>query len=276
MDEGSLKAELEFRFGFRRIHSDWLRRHSTFSPDVLEGLISRTDLRSLTHGGLPWRVSEGHNITIGCRLLVQVEDVINIANADPRKASPNCVLQLVLTDGCQEFVAVQLRPVPQLKLTTRPGTKVVLGENTAIRRGRVLLTPDFVVSVLAEPPENVWGSQYEERVRNALQMANLPVPNVSSFDVLAARGRALSRNASSSRTVCSIAPPGQRPGRGNAYDVNSARPVLVTNVGDIAPVNVAGENVEDDDDPRGTSSPPASSDLFDDPAFWEQATAVAD
>lgn len=185
-----LRDELDRRLGLRNLSAQWLRRHAAFSLSVITGPVCRADLRDISHGSLPWDLLSAHAIRLGTKVLVQIEDVINIAAADPRSSAAPSVLQFTLTDGSLEFVGVELEPLRgALSMKTTPGTKLVLMESTLVRRGCVLLTPKCI-SVLAEPAVNVWGADYEGKVAAALLAANVRNPRLSSFDSIAGGPRA--------------------------------------------------------------------------------------
>lgn len=196
MSHQSLADGLQQRYGLRNARAEWLRRQSAFDLDVLVGPICRTDITSLTHGTLPWNILDAHSVQLGTRVLVQIEDVINIASSDPRAADAPRVLQFTLTDGHFDFVAVQLQPLPtRLSLRTLPGTKLVLHPTALVRRGRLLLTPaDF--TLLGSPTANVWGDAYDSAVDDALRAAHLRNPHASSFDSIAVTSRPAALQAS--------------------------------------------------------------------------------
>ncbi|CDF38576.1 unnamed protein product [Chondrus crispus] len=148
---------------------------------MVAGPICRADICEITEGTLPWNVLEAHSVQLGTKVLVQVEDIINIASSDPRSKTSPTVLQVTITDGCTDFVAVELESLQRISLLTIPGTKIILHPTTLVRRGRVFLTSkDF--TYLGPPPSNVWGSAYNEKISSALSSAGLPNPKTSTFD----------------------------------------------------------------------------------------------
>lgn len=178
----SLAVSLESRFGLRNLQDEWKRRQTGFEVDILVGPICRTDLCEITTGSLPWNILDAHSVQLNTKVLVQVEDVINIASADPRSADMPRNLQMTLTDGRTEFVGVELESLgSRISLRTVPGTKLVLLPTALVRRGRVLLTAkDF--TFLGAPSANVWGPSYDKKIADTLVAAGLPNPKASTFD----------------------------------------------------------------------------------------------
>lgn len=182
--QDALTRALEERFGLRNIRSEWVRRQTAFSTDVVAGPICRADICEITEGTLPWNILDAHSVQLDTKVLVQIEDVINVASSDPRSADAPRVLQLTVTDGCTDFVAVELEPLPRLSLMTVPGTKIILHPTALVRRGRVFLTAkDF--TFLGPPSSNIWGDAYDEKVASALSAAGLHNPTASTFDSIA-------------------------------------------------------------------------------------------
>ena len=98
-EEDTLRRELDRQYGLRNMHSQWFRRQTTFTADDLRPIICRTDLCIMSSGTLPWDVSRAHAVTLGVTTLLQVDDVINIASADPRALASNPrVFQATLND----------------------------------------------------------------------------------------------------------------------------------------------------------------------------------
>ncbi|KAI0567070.1 RecQ mediated genome instability protein [Gracilaria domingensis] len=219
MNHNVLSCALEEGYGLRNIREDWIRRQRALSLDIVKGPITRTNLCNISTGTLPWNILEAHSIQLGVKALVQVEDIINIANANPRSHEAPRVLQLALNDGAIDFAAVELEPLGRrLSMKTIPGTKIVLLPSTYVRRGRVLLTPsDFIF--FGSPPTNLWGEHHELRIAQSLRDAGLPNPQASSFDSIA------------------------RPQTSNG--ANARIPV---DMGGIADAIITNENDEDDDD----------------------------
>lgn len=174
MTSVDLSTELEQRFGLRNTRPDWIRRQIAFSADELRGAICGTDLGVVTLGTSPWSVNDAHGVKLGTRMLVQIDDIINIANSNPRAVNCPVVMQMTLNDGCNEFVGVELEPWPnRILLSTAPGTKIVLEPSVRVMRGRVLLREcDFFV--LGSPPNNIWGASYGNAVTKARLEAGLP------------------------------------------------------------------------------------------------------
>lgn len=184
-----LRRALEERCGLYNVRPDWICQHSTLSADQFVGPIVNTDLSKLTQGTIPWDISRAHSIQLGTKALVQIDDIINIANANPRSSDAPRVLQLTLTDGVQDFIGVELEPLQRVSMGTVPGTKLVLHETALFRRGRVMLTSrDFTFlgcPTTSQTSNIVWGEQYEERISTALSEAGLPNPRASTFDTIA-------------------------------------------------------------------------------------------
>lgn len=182
--QDALTHALEERFGLRNVRSEWVRRQTAFSTDTVAGPICRTDICEISEGTLPWNILEAHSVQLDTKVLVQIEDVINIASSDPRSRDAPTVLQLTVTDGCTDFVAIELEPLQRLSLMTVPGTKVILHPSALVRRGRVFLTTkDF--TFLGPPSSNIWGDAYDEKVASALGAAGLHNAMASTFDSIA-------------------------------------------------------------------------------------------
>eukprot|EP00737_Agarophyton_chilense_P003194 gb/GEZJ01003711.1/.p1 GENE.gb/GEZJ01003711.1/~~gb/GEZJ01003711.1/.p1 ORF type:complete len:519 (+),score=74.88 gb/GEZJ01003711.1/:901-2457(+) len=176
---------LEEQYGLRNIREEWIHRQRALSPEIVKGPISRTNLCDISRGTLPWNILQAHSVQLGVKVLVQVEDVINIANANPRSHDVPRVLQLTLNDGAIDFVAVELEPLGgRISMKTTPGTKIVLLPSTLVRRGRAFLTSsDFIF--FGSPPTNLWGEPHQQRIAQSLRDAGLPNPSDSSFDCIA-------------------------------------------------------------------------------------------
>lgn len=188
-DQHTLKAALEQKFGLRNIRPEWLRRQTELSVNEVVGPICRSDLCQITTGTLPWNLSDAHSVQLDTKALVQIDDVINIANSDPRSSDAPRVLQLTLTDGRLDFVAVELEPLRRLSMTTVPGTKMVLHPTALVRRGRLFLTGKdftFLGFPASNPSSNiVWGGTHAQKIDTALREAGLPNPKASTFDTIA-------------------------------------------------------------------------------------------
>lgn len=232
-----LSVQLEQKFGLRNLKSDWVRRQTAFSADILTGPICRTDICEITKGSLPWNILAAHSVQLDTKVLVQIEDIINIASSNPRSMDAPRVLQFALTDGSVDFIAVELEPLSsRISMRTLPGTKLVLHPSTLIRRGRALLTEkDY--TLLGSPPTNIWGASYDQKVSEALTAARLQNPSASSFDSIA----------------------------------RSTAPTS----GTAAPENLALRNLPDMGG-IADAVPSASNDESDDDQFWAHAAAVAD
>lgn len=197
-NEARLKEALEEKFGLRNVRSEWIRRQTALSADIVAGPICRADICEITEGTLPWNVPEAHSVQLNTKALVQIEDVINIASADPRSKVSPMVLQLTLTDGCTDFVAVELEPLQRISMLTVPGTKMVLHPTALVRRGRVFLTAkDF--TFLGPPSSNIWGNAYDEKIASALSEAGLPNSKASTFD-------SITRNAAQNGAAVRVFP----------------------------------------------------------------------
>lgn len=185
----STAARLESEYALRNLRPEW-------TPTTNKQAVIGADLRRISRGSLTWKVQDGHNVQLGIDVFVQVEDVIDISQANPRPAftgtrvntNPNTnnnrrnsTLQIVFTDGGQEFVAV----------TTVPffggvyGSKCVLRRHTLIRRGRVILAPNCVQMVGTPAPP--WQPD-SDRMIAAFKTCGLPLPSASTFDSIAAQG----------------------------------------------------------------------------------------
>ena len=181
-----LVRELEVKFGLRNIKDLWIRRVNSLSSDVLVGPICRTDLHEVTSGTAPWNIFQAHAVQLQTKMLVQIEDIINISNADPRNPDFPRTLQLSLSDGAMDFVGVEVEPLgSSISMKTIPGTKIILLPSVWIRRGRVMLTAkDF--KFLGPPLTNIWGDSYEQRIATSLTQAGLQNSRMSTFDSLTA------------------------------------------------------------------------------------------
>jgi hypothetical protein len=189
MDAARL-SELASRFGLRNASSSFLRQTSHFGLDNMVNPLASRDISDMCQGTIPFSVDKAHAITLGVPCLVQVEDVLNIASDDPRSRSTPSTLLFRLTDGRQSFGAIELVPFGgRLSVKTTPGAKLRLGASTLIRRGQIMLTPEHVELVgWANATGNVWGTEYEAKVSDALRRAGLRAPGSVSFDALATSG----------------------------------------------------------------------------------------
>lgn len=183
--QGNLVQSLKEEYGLHNIREEWIRRQAALSLEIVKGPICRTNLCEMSTGTLPWNVLEAHSVQLGIKVLVQIEDVINIANANPRSHEAPRVLQMTLNDGAIDFVAVELQPLGgRISMKTIPGTKIMLLPSTLVQRGRLLLTAsDF--TFFGSPSANLWGDGFDSQIAEALKDAGLPNPNASSFDSIA-------------------------------------------------------------------------------------------
>lgn len=177
------------QLGIHNPHNEWDSDHKDLQQTQLCRAVVDPDISTITYGGLPWKISNAHNVSLGITLLVQIEDIINIGASNPRAVTDACVLQAVLNDGAQEFIALEHRRVRQkLSMNTLAGTKLVLFADARVRRGRLLLTPDNF-RVLGSPRTDIWGTELGQMRRaDALRHIGLPVPSASTFDAIAAKG----------------------------------------------------------------------------------------
>ncbi|PRW59034.1 recQ-mediated genome instability 1 [Chlorella sorokiniana] len=110
---------------------------------VLQQLLA-ADLNQCGAAALPPGVQGLHDTTLPGKLLLQVDEVLNIAAAVRERYSGHdgghrC-LKLLLTDGVQQVAAVEYRPTPALHSAMPAGCKLVV-QGAAVRRGILLLTP---------------------------------------------------------------------------------------------------------------------------------------
>lgn len=189
MEDRRLPSELERRFGLRHVRVDWMRRQMAFSADELQVAICGADLGTITQGTSPWNVHDAHAICLGTRMLVQIEDIINIANTNSRAVERPTVMQMTLNDGYNEFVGVELEPWPnRVSLSTLPGTKIVLEPSARVMRGRMLLRErDFFV--LGSAPNNIWGQSYDSAVAEVQRDAGIPDTETNSSLARVLHGR---------------------------------------------------------------------------------------
>lgn len=189
MTSEGLARELEVKFGLRNVKDSFIRRENNISSALLTGPICRTDLREVCLGTAPWNILQAHAVQLQTKMLVQLEDIINISNADPRCPDPPRTLQLSLSDGAMDFVGVEVEPLgSSITMKTTPGTKIILLPSMWIRRGRFMLTAKDI-KTLGPPLTNIWGNSYEQRITASLTQAGLQNSRVSTFDSLAAGSR---------------------------------------------------------------------------------------
>lgn len=175
--EQMLCTRLALLYGLRNIRQEWIRRQTSFTAEELRSVICRTDLCVMSYGTLPWDVSRAHATTLGVTTLLQVDDVINIACADPRQLTSNPrVFQATLTDGEHDFVGIELETPPSPKfaqVAAIPGAKLKVHPTARVRRGRLLLRPSDY-TVLGLPTANIWGDLYNHEIAETRQAAGLP------------------------------------------------------------------------------------------------------
>jgi len=197
----SAAAKLESEYALRNLRAEW-------TPTANKQALIGGDLKRISRGGLPWKVKDAHNVQLGMDMFVQVEDVIDISQSNPRPgfgqsnsnrngngngntnnhnrgnstaSNRNSTLQVVFTDGGQEFCAITTVPF----FTGVYGSKCVLRRHALIRRGRVILAPNCVQ--LIGTPSVPWKVD-ADRVIRALKACGLPLPSASTFDSIAAQG----------------------------------------------------------------------------------------
>jgi len=92
----SAAAKLESEYALRNLRAEW-------TPTANKQALIGGDLKRISRGGLPWKVKDAHNVQLGMDMFVQVEDVIDISQSNPRPGfgqsnsnRPNCV-QLIGT-----------------------------------------------------------------------------------------------------------------------------------------------------------------------------------
>ncbi|EFN57844.1 hypothetical protein CHLNCDRAFT_51164 [Chlorella variabilis] len=110
---------------------------------VLQQLL-HSDLNQCGAAALPQEVQALHDTVLPGKLVLQVDEVVNIGVAVRERYSGNdgssrC-LKLLLTDGVQHVAAMEYRPTPALHSAMPAGTKLVV-QGAAVRRGILLLTP---------------------------------------------------------------------------------------------------------------------------------------
>lgn len=133
-------------------------------------------------GSLPWDASRAHRLNTPRDVLLQVEDVINVAADAPRQAGVTpCTLKVLFTDGRQHLVGVEHMPLAGiLGVTATPGTKVLLRAGARLHRGVALLTPS-VVRLLHAATTNVWGEVYDVEVERAMAASPFVPPHLRRF-----------------------------------------------------------------------------------------------
>lgn len=185
----STTGRLESDYALRNLRPEW-------TPTTNKQALIAADLKRVSRGGLTWKVKEGHNVQLGLDIFVQVEDVIDISQSNPRpgftgttndnrnrsvNSSRNSTLQIVFSDGGQEFCAVTTVPF----FTGTFGSKCVLKRHALVRRGRVILAPNCVQHIGTPVPQWI---PVTARVLRALKACGLPLPSASTFDSIAAQG----------------------------------------------------------------------------------------
>ena len=97
---------------------------------------------------LPPRIRDQQRGLLAGPCVLQMEQALNISqNEEARRTDPDAAdsgpwrtLKLLLTDGYQTVVGMELRRVPSLNSRTPPGTKLVL-RGVPVSHGVLLLTP---------------------------------------------------------------------------------------------------------------------------------------
>eukprot|EP01103_Thecamoeba_quadrilineata_P003984 TRINITY_DN13713_c0_g1_i1.p1 TRINITY_DN13713_c0_g1~~TRINITY_DN13713_c0_g1_i1.p1 ORF type:complete len:191 (+),score=33.38 TRINITY_DN13713_c0_g1_i1:3-575(+) len=137
-----------------RVNRTWLEQCVTFLQEnfnkqtrtgplesyILEQFLY-TDLNQIGLASLPSSVTTLHKSTLTGYCLLQIDEIINIAESIENRFSDtsNRFLKFSLTDGHQRVFAIEYRPIPALSANTPPGTKILIRE-VRVLRGLLLLT----------------------------------------------------------------------------------------------------------------------------------------
>ncbi|XP_017762521.1 PREDICTED: tudor domain-containing protein 3 isoform X1 [Eufriesea mexicana] len=97
------------------------------------------------------------DITQG-NIVLQIQKIRNVAvpkNIEDSRSAPR-LLKFFLTDGKNNFQAIEVEHIPPLSLNTPPGTKILIGHgNLPISHGIILLRPSNIAQVLGGKVTNL-------------------------------------------------------------------------------------------------------------------------
>ncbi|GAB0493214.1 hypothetical protein MMPV_004489 [Pyropia vietnamensis] len=236
-DTAGLRAALGARIGAWGIREDLLADLLRGGvPAAVEAVLAADLTDVCPSGSLPWDVSRAHRLTTPRDVLLQVEDVVNVASDAPRQAGVTpCTLKVLLTDGQQHLVGVEHSPLGGiLGLAATPGSKVLLRAGARLHRGVVLLTPS-VLRFLHAATTNVWGEVYDAEVERAMAASPFVPPHLRRFEGGGGAGASANGGGIAGRTT-------RLPGQGGATGP-------LRGLGGISDLPVEAE--DDDDDAVG-------------------------
>lgn len=141
-----------------RLRPSWLTDAGVDASTLLQRLLA-ADLRDACEGSLPAALERQHNVQLEGQHLVQILEMVDIANPsaqDPgeeevddaqstveRRPRRQKMLKVCFTDGAQAVCGIEHRPIAQLRAAV-PGTKFLLGNRPLLRRGLLLLEPQHM------------------------------------------------------------------------------------------------------------------------------------
>lgn len=141
-----------------RLRPSWLTDAGVDASTLLQRLLA-ADLRDACEGSLPAALERQHNVQLEGQHLVQILEMVDIANPsaqDPgeeevddaqstveRRPRRQKMLKVCFTDGAQAVCGIERRPIAQLRAAV-PGTKLLLGNRPLLRRGLLLLEPQHM------------------------------------------------------------------------------------------------------------------------------------
>mmetsp|Transcript_4933 Transcript_4933/g.14847 ORF Transcript_4933/g.14847 Transcript_4933/m.14847 type:complete len:187 (-) Transcript_4933:144-704(-) len=132
-EEKALQSQMVSR-GVRPLKAQFLA--SSSSVDDLWARMLMSDLEKI--------VDVNEEAPSGDVKLLQIEDVVNVGDSEPRKdtaSGPTRVLKLALSDGVQRMTAVEYEPIAELSVKMLPGTKILLTK-PLVKRGCFFLTKE--------------------------------------------------------------------------------------------------------------------------------------
>eukprot|EP00435_Cladocopium_sp_Y103_P038020 s48_g10.t1 len=143
-----------------QLRPSWLTSVGAGDASTLLQQLLAADLRDACEGSLPVALERQHNVQLEGQHLVQILEMVDIANPsaqDPgeeevddgqqttaeRRPRRQKMLKICLTDGAQAVCGIERRPIAALRLAV-PGTKLLLGNRPLLRRGLLLLEPQHM------------------------------------------------------------------------------------------------------------------------------------
>jgi hypothetical protein len=135
--EESIRRILREKFHLIHFKAEWFKK-VVESPKVargadvetaVAGLLLSANIRDVSSGSFPPRISQRQNETIRGPHLAQIDELVNVAVPIENRYSTSDdskmrMFKLCLHDGNQQFFAIEWKRIPQLSVTMAAGQKV--------------------------------------------------------------------------------------------------------------------------------------------------------